>query len=548
MSSIGGSGVGGNTGGPLVPTQRDIETTAWTQVNKQALGIVPDSIEKSFHDLSPRYTFGYLGGFGYRSTAGNPLLDHPLESIRYTRPSPAEVSDGWRTSYEHLTQQLPPEIAARLLKERNLPFENRNLSFVALDNVLVSASKVLTQAQSLGGSQELGALEEMRTTLNIMLPFAALKGSISTGSEVLTEAHQFLSDQGPNYRYFDGFNNLSSQLNKAIGLMQRVDGSLGETVNGQLPLSAMQDAAKAATVLGSISSQLEKISLGDDLQMLLPTVRAMESVATSLALPNTTSAPLFLALSWGSLGLFHSDSPLGTLGIPFETLMNAISQGTVAGIMPANNKAGNELLTMMLTLSATTWIGLASLAVDTGLGLYPSKSAQEVEAARFFAFETALHFVTNSNILETFYKEAIAISGGNPEAQNEGSVLLAQFSHLTIMLAGALAGKQSALRLIENEADALQQGAQVAENIEARRESEQTTDAAISIKLLSLALQSHDYEGFSDAYGNFLNGLGVSQEDLNKDLTLISKAGQNVAGLSNAGPMDPHLTTMINVM
>lgn len=548
MSSV-GTGVGGNVGGPLIPLQRDIETTAWTEVNKAALGIVPDSIERAFQEISPRYTFGYLGGFGYRSAAENPLLDHPLESVRFTQASLSQEStDAWRGTYNQLLDRLPADLAARLLRERSLPFESRNLSFTALDNLLVITAKIFSRAQTLGEAEHLGALEEMRTTLNIMLPFAALRGSIANGSEVLLEARRFLIDQGPNYLYFDGFNELSTQLERAITLLDRVNGSLDHTTSGQLTPEAMKDAAKAATILASISLRLERISFGNDLQLLLPTVNALELVATALSLQHTLSAPLFLALAWGSVGLFSSESPLGSLSPQFEALVNAIAAGVTTGVMPSDNRAGNEFLATMLAVSLTTWIGLASLAVDTGLGVYPTRSPQETEAARFFAFEAALQFAVSSGILEAVYKEAIAISGGNPEAQDLGSKFLAQFAHLMMILAGAQAGNQPPDRLVEHVATYILTGIHVAGNVETRIENPQTSDAAIAIKLMALALESRDYAGFLDAYNNFLGDLGIQQDALQTDLNAINNLSKAIAALFNPSDMDANLTGVIHIV
>lgn len=547
MTSI-GTGSGGNPGGPLIPLQRDIEATAWTEVNKAALGIVPDSIEKTFTDLNPRYTFGYLGGFGYRSTAGRPLLDHPLESLRYTQPSLVQDSNAWHTSYDSLVNQLPPDLLARFLKDRNLPFDQRNLSFVALDNILTTASKVLTRADQLGQSDHLSALETARTTQNILLPFAALKGAISTGHEALSEAQNFLLTQGANYRYFDGFRQTISQANTALTMLEQVNGSLSDTANGQLNPLAIQNAAKASVLLGKISSQLEQISLGDDLQLLLPSMKALETIASSLALPNTLTAPLFLASAWSSLGIFSSDSSLRPVGPQLEILINSLSAGLIAGIMPPSNKAGNELLSLMVSLSLASFISLAGLAVDSGLGLYPPRSDQDLNIAKFFAFESTLPLLVNSGILEAFYKEIIAVSGGDAEAQRLGGSTLANAAYLLIMLSGALAANQSATRLIENESRSLQEGIASVKEIEQKARVEHDASVAHAIQLLTIAMESRDYKGFEDAFNSILENIGVSPASLSTDLATIQDLGKTVVGASEDKILDPNMTTIIHLM
>lgn len=545
MSSV-GTGVGGNVGGPLIPLQRDVEATAWTEVNKASLGIVRDSIEQTLVELNPRYTFGYLGGFGYRSAATRPFLDHPLDSLKLSQLASAQDSNLWRTSYDGFINQLPPDLLARFLKEKSLPFEQRNLSFVALDNLLTTAAKVLVRTGQLGQTEYLTPLEETRTTLNILLPFAALKGAIANGNEMVSEAKNFLSTKGANYRYFDGFHSLLTQLQTALTLLERVNGSLANTVNGQLSPQALRDAAKATALLGSIGSQLEQISLGTDLQLLLPSIRAMETIASSLALQNTLTAPLFLAMAWSSLGIFSSDTPLGPLGPQFEILVNALSAGLIAGMMPPSNKAGNELLSLMVTLSLTTFIGLAALSVDSGLGLYPPRSEQDVQSARFFAFEAAVRLLVSSGILETFYREVIAASGGDAEAQRLGASTLANAAYLLIILGGALVAGHSPTRLIENESNYLQQGILSAEEMEKRVANEEST-AAHAIQLLAIALESRDYEGFQEALNSALETLGIAPESLTIDLAAIYELGKTVAGASDTQNLDAN-TTFINVM
>lgn len=516
-------------------------------VNKASLGIVPDSIEKSFVEFNPRYTLGYLGGFGYRSAAGRPLLDHPLESVRYTLPSLTQDSTAWRTSYDSLVNQLPPDLQARFLKERELPFEQRNLSFVALDNVLTMGAKVLTRANQLGQTDYLDPLAETRTTLNILLPFAALKGAISNGNETLSQAKDFLMTQGANYRYFDGFNSLISQWEASLTLLQQVNSSLADTVNGQLTPQAVRNAAKAAFLLGTVGAQIEHISLGNDLQMLLPSIRAMETIASALSLKSTLTAPLFLAAAWGSLGITSTDNSLRVVGSQLQTLANTLSAGLIAGIMPPSNKAGNEFLSLMTTLSLTTFIGLAGLTVDSGLGLYPSRSEQDVQAARFFAFESAVQLLVNSGTLETFYQEIIAASGGNTEAQRLGSTTLANAAYLLIALEGAQEAKKSPIQLMEDQSQSLQQGLFSAGEIEAKAATDHTS-IAHAIQLLTIALESRDYEGFQGSLNTVLEGIGIAPESLPADLTAIHEIGKAIVGGSDDKNLDPNMTTIIHVM
>lgn len=543
-----GSGVGGNVGGPAIPLQTDIEATAWTNINKAALGIVHDSIDRAFVEMNPRYSIGFLGGFGYRASAQNPLLDHPLESLRRSELSNQMIDDSWQIAYQNLVNQLPADLLARFNSEGSKPFEQRNLSFTALDNLLRMTAKTLAQTAQSAQPTPIGTLEDERTILNLLLPFAALKGSISNSLEIIDAALGFLTSQGANYRYFDGFNNLIANMQAPLGLMQRVNDSLGNTVNGQLTPQARSDAAKAAQKWADLGAQLEKISLGPDLQLLLATIGTMEMVATALSLPNTSTAPLFIAASLASIGLFTSDSAMGSLGSNYRTLLDNLNLGLITGLMPLNNKAGNELLTLVIGLSLTTFAGLGAIAYNSGLGIYPKRDPQALDGAHLFAFEIALQLAVSSGFIETFYKEMIAVSGGSEKAQQLGGSTLAQLALLVIILAGSNASKTDPARLIEGEATYIHQGILSAAEIERAAESEKTAAAAIALQLSTLALESHDYAAFIEAFNNILESIGISQEALQKEIAELNSSAQAIVDLINLGNPDQQLTRIVTVI
>lgn len=524
-----GSGPSGSLGGPAIPMQRDLEASAWTEVNKAALGIVYDSIEKVLTDLNPRYSTGYLGGFGYKSTSSNPLLDHPLESSRFPSSNYQSTATIWTSVYENLINNFPPDVLARFNLEANKPFELRSLNFIALDNVIQTAAKFIAQAEELGSQPQASSLEGARTILNLLLPFAALRGAYANSSEVLQAAQQFLANQGANYQYFDGFNNLFNQLESPLNLLAFVDQSLNDTVNGQLSSTATAAAAKAARQLAALGTSLETISLGSDLQMMRSTIYTLELVATSLSLQNTHTAPLFIALSLASIGIFTSQSSAGILGPSMEALILGINQGLNSNLMASNNKAGNDLLSMATTLSFAAFISLSTLALDTGLGIFPgNRDPSELGASKFFAFETALLLASSAGFLETFYKEILAVSGGNEQAQLLGGSTLSQLAILLIILSNPQSNRFA--QLIENEAAYLNQGMTSAAALE--KALEENPSAAIALQLAFSALESKDYEGFLNALNNGLESLGTSQESLTQDLSKLKDLSSIIVNLS----------------
>src|ERR1700722_16446566 len=148
MSSSLSTGIGGSPGGPPTTTHLELEQSAASLGAKIALGMLQEgsSIVQSFTEVNPRYISGYMGGFGYRSAAGNPLLDHPLEAtISSVNLTPQSTTE-WEDTYEELSQQLPPDIANALAAQMQLPPSERHPDFIALNEVMVLAATVLTQA------------------------------------------------------------------------------------------------------------------------------------------------------------------------------------------------------------------------------------------------------------------------------------------------------------------------------------------------------------------------------------------------------------------
>jgi len=553
-----GTGVGGNVGGPSIPLQRDLEATAWTEINKAALGIVHDSIEKAFTELNPRYNPGYIGGFGYKTTSENPLLDHPLEIQRRSELSKNNTGDNWQQTYEDLVNQLPADLLLRFTNEGNKPFDERNPTFVALDNVFQMTAKILTQTNNAAKEPSDISLEAARTTLNLLLPFAALKGAISNGLEVTQSATNFLTDQGANYRYFDGFNSVLSQLQSPLKLMQSVNLSLSTTKGGQLSPQAIQAASKAAEQLETIRTKLESMSLGPDLQVVLANIKTLEIAATALSLPITSSSPLFIALASASIGLYSNDSSLGAIGPGFGAVTKNLMNGFQLGLMANNNKASSDMLSNLTTLSFVLFTSLGSLAIQSGLGLYPLKSSQDIDNAHFFAFETMLQLATSSGFIEKFYQEAIAIAGGDPQAQQLGSSILSQVATYLVILSASMTAKRDPTNLIENEAPHLRQGVASAEQIQEEElnqevilqelKSDRITAVALATKLAALALDSKDYEGFLDASSSLFESLNTSLLSIEKDIAQINKSAEITIGTTSMGDPNQQLTGMVNII
>ncbi len=533
------SGHGGSNPLQQGPLQRDLEATAWAEVNKASLNIVKDSIEQVFTQTNPRYYAGYLGGFGYKSSPDQPLLDHPLESVRVPQSFVSLSDDSWQAAYNNLLNNLPPYLQQQLKNQGQLPFEKRDPNFVALNNVLETTAKAQTQLDAAAQTPATGSLEAAREIYNLMLPVAALKGSINNGAEITQMLQKFLEDQGANDRNFDSINNIKGQINQSLALLNKVNASLNQSTNGELTADAKALAGKAAAQLTATSQQLEHMLVGDDMQMLQPNLKAMSMVAMALSLPNTASAPLFIGLN---IALSNINSDQSKTGFFDSHLTNSISNINLAVLAQSEAKtgaAGHIFLNLLVTTGLAMATTLASQSVASGIGLFPKHNAADANAARFFAFSAAMHLITNANIMHDYFKEAIVAAGGDSRAQAVGAPLLSQLAHMLMILAATQQdGKQSAGVLAEEHAHELQTGMLAAQQLETNT-SGISTHTSVATTQLQAALASNDYEAFINMFSNLLN---LDHFDASRQMLA------HVASLANTKDGGQALTEVVHVI
>lgn len=221
-----GSGAGGtgSLGSPLSPTQREIETSAWTQINKAALGIVPDSIDLSFTQIDKRYSTSHLGTqTGYKAREDQPLLDHTLENVRVLQSLNVPIDASWVSTYEQLISQLPPGVLERFMLEQQKPLEERDPTFVAAANVLMRSAQILTTLSLHSQPPILGSLEADRTEKNLIISLIAMKQSINNISQAINKTEEFLDDQGANFPNHDEHKNVLTQIKADAEVLGKMD-------------------------------------------------------------------------------------------------------------------------------------------------------------------------------------------------------------------------------------------------------------------------------------------------------------------------------------
>jgi len=547
-----GTGVGGSTGGPPTETTYESQTKAAALVAKAKAGIVEDAISQAVVLMTEGLRYNSANAsFSYNATSSRALLDHPIDSMRVSQNSTGTVQDDSVIAiYNQLVNLLPADILQRFNSENNNPFDQRSANFVATSNLLMMTAKVLNQIDLASSPAAPGSLEELRTAENLTYPFIALNTAIDNGYQLSQATQGFLEAQGANYPYFDVVSGTIGEMNKSLALLQKINGNLGDAtengVFGQLNDQARALAGKAALQLTALNNQLGQNNVGPDLSILEPMINAISITATALALPNTASGSLYIALELATMGISTQDSAAGIMGPSFSLLTNSLISGISNGVIPGNQQAGGALFSLMVQASLIGFVYLAKQAVDSGFGPLPRSDAETTAATQFFGFETALQLATNSGIIQDFYNEVIAASGGNSQTQELGGSVLAQVTNLLMILAAADTAKQQDLRLLENDPSYLEQGIADADAFNDLVEGNGA--AAVAIKQSIVALDNQDYEGFKSVMNALLMNLGSSVDLLKTDMTSIGNTVGSIATAVGTSQEDGPQTSIINIV
>lgn len=542
-----GSGVGGTVGGPQIPLQEDLAKTAWTDVNKAALGIVYDSIEMAFTQMNPRYTTGYLGGFGYRASSENPILDHPLESLRADVAFDEPGDTSWEQTYDDMVDSLPDDLKQIYQNEAALPLTQRSSSFLAIDSAMRGAAQLITQLNTIPETFSADSLQAARVALNQLLPFAALKGSLVNTGEIMLAVQTFLIQQGSNYTNFDGYINTMRQIDAALLLLEFVNGSLSNTTDGQLTNEAAAAAERAAVLLSGLSEQLSAIPLGSDLQILSTAVNTLLIVALSMSLPDTNSSPLFFSLSAALMGAYTSDSALGEIGPGVASLIAALSGGALSSDGINASVGGAAFLEALIATIFLYAIGLSSLAVDNGIGQYAFGANEDTDSIRLLAYRAAVQMLLASGVATSFFEETAALSGADEESQQQIAAALVLYTLILADNAVATGTGVPIDSLTEWQRTVIDHGITAA--LALSEGNDETSNAVrTALQTASIALSENDSNSFNSAMNDVFEALGITSEQLQNDLTTITNAADTTANALRSPNLDTQITGIVNVV
>lgn len=537
-----GSGVGGNVGGPTIPLQEDIKATAWTEVNKQYLGIVKDSIEQAFTQMNPRYiTAGFFGG--YRSSEDQPLLDHPLENMRVLQGFAPLSDDDWKSNYNALVKQLPAEIQTRLNEEMSKNFEDRSAAFTALDNLLSLTARL--QAK-LNMADEPSAPESpiaVRTTYNQMFPFIAMQGMIEQGHEIVHATKEHVMEKGANYFHFDGLNHMIDETSTALEDLKQLLSEARESGGDQRTLERLTLLADHTEAL---KSEFQRSNYKEELQILGPTLNVLSMISTAWSVSGTGSPTLFIGLTLALIGVESSQST-GLFGNSFSKLARGVAQGVQSTLIPEANIGQKKMLELLAATSFGLLAGLTSSSVESGFGPFPLQHGPgHVQSARFFAFELALLLAQSSGALQSVFETFAQAAGSKGKATADAGELLAQSAALIMILTAVRQGRQDPSLLVEGNEKYLEKAAQTASKLFINGENE-AGPPSVALEQAKIALSNQDHDGFLQVFANLLDNIDTSLEELTNDIKTISDSARVITNHA-ADTDDQPITGIINIV
>lgn len=515
MSSVSSGGVGGNLGGTMQPTARDLETSAWSLVNKEQLGIVRDSIEVPFTKIGGNV-------WKYSSDSSRPTL-MPTGTLRTMGEDLAKPNESWKQKFDELVNKLPPDLKETLMSELGKRAEQRSVNYQVLTQTLTTLAKGLSWMDSAQESADPSSVEGKRTIDNRSLPGRALKGMVSHGRSMLQGAAAHLDKVGPNNPHHDALRYFSKEGEELQGRMEAFLNILSDP-NEELPTPEQMN--KLCDDIGTLSQEFNKVSHGDQLQIMGPMLESMQTVAQALSV-TPTSPSLFIGLKAALKGIFASESSTGILGGDLEALIAALQSGMLSTLMKKMGPAKMKMLMMML-MSALGGSGtLGSIMGERPINRYADEEDEEDKEEQKFSFIMLLEMLKSTELIKLLYQIIAEACGQEPKAQDKTAMFMELISLLLIALAG-VEGKFNQLTPFLQELD-LSDKLHTAEKFvnEALLSGEVNGSTAmglnIALQQARLALADNNFESLTSILKGALKYVNATPEGLSKDLGKIKK-------------------------
>lgn len=534
MSSS-GSGVGGDLGTPQTPTQTQWEQSAWTAHNRIALGI-GDSIDS--HHLTTTTTLRN------RASAGQPLLDHPLEMSRMPGGEAKLPDNSWQPLYDELVNQLPDDPAGEGLKSQYLnqmqvPYEKRSGTFIALDNLLVATAKIVTNLQNASQTPDEYSPAGVRTANNLMSPYVQTANLLKHSPGMMQSMQEQINQLGPNNLHYDVLNSMQQQLQVGLTNLQTLSTLLQQEPGAE---TTNQYAQKLADQVSKMNSSVQGTYTGETMTFMKAAFQSLHYLTTALAIGDTSVPNLYLHLK-AAMAPTNEEStnafPGQGLNQSTAGLVNSLIQSTV----PNLDASHQELLTTLTNAGMAAFAGFASQLADPGYGMFPNHGPGYLAEAREFSLDIALHMMNGLGVVPGFFAAALESAGVTGQPAEQMGTVLSSVTTLMMILSGTQGMSESSLeRIMDSHQSELASGLTVADGLFNSNNGEfgdpAQQDASIALQQAQNELEGGRYTEFLQALSPLLGLAGTSEQEVQGDLSQVQQIANAAVESVSAGPDD----------
>lgn len=455
-------GTGGTVGGPATPTQRELEATAWAYSTSQQLGITRDSTIIPFSQVDADAVWKY------KSSANHPKI--PLMNLRMLLTPEKAPDQSWIDVFTALLDQLPDDVRLRLIEEGQLPPEERDQAYVALDTVLGATARSLVWLQA-------AAEAPVDPTGNELLSTRALQGTIALGSELLNRIEDYLTGR-QNSPHFD----------RLVGMANQMEDALQDLDDLAHPLGSNKQS------LGLLTGDLQAFqvqSRGDELQVLRSLADAMATISAGRAMHEGNPA-LLLGLQTAMTGIGSADSASGVFLPGLMDATGVLSDRLLAGFLPHSDAGSKMLLPLLVRGLMVATTGLASVEGSSD------------------TMALGMQMGIGSGVLESICREVALACGASPNTAGPAADFLA-LTAVGMMIQMAGVKNSNAEALVENLAEHLGKWLTNVETFVSdmitRNGGDQSLNAlSVFLRQQQIALSAGDFEAFVQGVEGFNAG------------------------------------------
>lgn len=328
--TVGGFGPGNVGAGQQQPMQRDIETSAWAEAAKVIAGLISPDQMRSFVETNPQTTWKYS------TEAGKPDLDHILTTIRMNLESLEGEETEWQALYREFIAMLPEAIQAELEYQMTLPLNEQRMEYIILNRIAVFFAMYMSWLTRVTAPKNPNSPEVRGSEINAGLPLLAMAGGISQADEIATQAREYLSVVGPNDPNYDAMSNALAEYESIHDEIR----SLAQAIaDGTDPNTLTDEFSDLANRIHLLLTNVTNAGYGDQLQILIPSLQAMETLTAALSIENA-SPTLLLSFTTALTGINSSESAGGLIGPHLQQVM----EGLIGGILSmVNFGTGGEI-------------------------------------------------------------------------------------------------------------------------------------------------------------------------------------------------------------